>query len=134
MRRPPHTALLWLVGTTTIAAALALVAWGRGRSEAYLWLVAGIGVSLVTLVASKATVVATRSVDKPLASMLVETCVRMALPLATLLAVAIARRDLLTTEFLLYFLPFQFLTIIASVAGSVGRIRATTHNASGNDV
>lgn len=93
----------------------------------------GIGVSLVTVVTSSVTLMMSGLAQKPLQRMVIETSVRMAMPLGFLLAVKIVRRDLLENTFLLYFLPFQFVTILVGVWVAVGRIKADSSARSTSD-
>lgn len=118
----PRITKVWLALTGTAAVALAVVAVLRSESEAATWIVCGIVLSLVTILSSLATVVALGVQDKPLPQLLTQTSVRMALPLAVLLALAIVRRDVLTPIFLLYFLPFQFITLTADALGAIKRV------------
>lgn len=94
----------------------------------------GVGLSLVTMVASAVTVRTFKRRDSPLHRMLIETSVRMAIPLGFLSAVAIARRDLLSEAFLLYFLPFQFLTIYAGTVGAVRQVKVSDNGQSEKEI
>lgn len=85
------------------------------------WILAGIGASLATRVFSWGVVWLPRVGDQPIVRIMAETFVRLAIPLGGLLAVAIVRRDLLQVEALLYFLPFQFISMIAGVVESLDR-------------
>ncbi len=123
-----RTASIWLVGAVVLTALLYGVAWCSGHTQVWQWIGVGVAVSVVTLLASNTTVAASGLAGQPLQRMLMETSVRLALPLSFLLAVAIVRRDLLSETFLLYFLPFQFLTIVADVAGSLERIDASKND------
>lgn len=113
----------WLLGALVLVALLTCLAYWRGDQLAMQAIAMGAGVSLVALLASNATVAASGWGDKPLHRLLIETNVRVALPLAFLLAVVVARRDLLSESFLLYFLPFQLLTIAVSAAASIHHIQ-----------
>ena len=126
-----RTPWLWLVCTVATAAVLSLLAWCCGPERAWEFMGIGVGVSLVTVVASQVTLAMSGAAPRPLHRMLLETSVRTALPLGFLLAIRIARRELLGNTFLLYFLPFQFVTIVVSVLVSVGRIKASAADASG---
>lgn len=113
----------WLIGALLLGGILTSVAIWRADEKALQAIAMGTGVSLVALLASNLTVAASGWGDKPLHRLLIETNVRVALPLAFLLAVAVARRDLLSELFLLYFLPFQLLTIVVSAAASVHQVQ-----------
>jgi len=119
-----RTAFVWLSLTAVVAAALGLVASWNGPADAKIWIAVGVGVSLVTSLAGKATVRLSGLASRPLSRLLLETSIRMALPFSVLLAIAITHRDILTTTFLLYFLPFQFITLIADTLGAVWRVKA----------
>lgn len=85
----------------------------------------GIGVSLATLLASKLSLAGLPDRFNAVHQVLLETCIRLVLPLGLLFAMAIARRDLLTETFLLYFLPFQLVTIAVGAGDSIRRIDRT---------
>ena len=130
MRQVPPTVWLWLAATTLTALLMLAIRWLRGDSEAVEWIVAGIAVSLATLLASRTTVALARATDKPLYRLAIETSIRLSIPLSVLLGLAVVKRELLTAEFFVYFLPFQFVTIFADTAGSVWRINTGTGNGS----
>ncbi|QDU56378.1 hypothetical protein [Aeoliella mucimassa] len=118
----PRSAVVWLVGCLAILAVLLPIGTWRGDAIAGRAMLAGVGVSLFTTAACIATVSLARWKQQPLNRMLLETCLRMALPVSFLLALAITRRHLLDNTYLLYFLPFQFLTIYAGTVGAIGSI------------
>lgn len=123
MGRLPRTARLWLLETLAVATPLSALAWWRANNAAWWWMASAIGLSLAALGASAATVALAQSRHKPLQRMLIETSIRMALPLGVLLALAVVRRDLLHTEFILYFLPFQFVTLAVATAASLRELK-----------
>lgn len=118
-RLPPATWLQWLTLTVLAAGVLVVLARAQDELRAPEWILLGIVVSLVTLVASKATVILGQVTNKPLHRMLVETSLRLSIPLGVLLAIVITRRDLLSSDFLLYFLPFQLVTIVVGAIAAV---------------
>ena len=130
----PRTATVWLVGTTLVAVPLAAIGAWRGDAIALKAMLLGVGVSLLTVIACAATVGLVAWRKRPLERMLLETSLRMALPLSFLLAVLVTRRDLLDNTFLLYFLPFQFLTIIATSAGAIGSIELKNNKSTDDQV
>lgn len=115
---------VWVSLTLVAAVLLRCVAWLTSETQAAGWIAAGVGVSLATFVLGKATVAASPVRRDPLPRLWLETSIRMVLPLAALAAVAVMRRELLETRFLLYFLPFQFITLIADTVGAVRRVNA----------
>lgn len=118
------TAVVWLALTCLAGLVAVGVAYGTQNPKAYGWIASAIGVSLVVSTASWATVRAMRLEDQPLPRLGVETLTRVILPLSVLLAVMLKRPELVSREFLLYFLPFQFITLIASTIGSVRRVNS----------
>ncbi|MGI9456637.1 MAG: hypothetical protein ACR2NU_08750 [Aeoliella sp.] len=119
-----RTALVWLSLTALVAILLGLIAWRCGPAEAKTWMLAGVGVSLVTSLVGSASVRLSGLADQPFPRLLLETSIRMALPLGVLLAVSMTRREILTPTFVLYFLPFQFITLIADTAGALWRVNS----------
>lgn len=120
-----RTGIEWLVGTVLIATLLLLM---RGEGEAIRFVTYGVAVSLATLVASKGTLKMVPSHFTPANRLMLETSVRLMLPIGFLLALALARPDLLTKSFFLYFLPFQFLTIAVGAASSIADVNRRTTN------
>lgn len=95
------------------------IAWWTGKGDALEWIGFGIATSAVTSLMSWVTIERTVLKQEPLGRLLAETSVRLAIPLAVLMAVAVARRELLTPENIACFLPFQFVTLVAGVNRSV---------------
>ncbi len=93
----------------------------------------GFVVSLVTVLGAYATVAVSGLAASPLHRMLIETCVRMAIPLGFLLALVITRPGLQTDTFLLYFLPFQFVNLFVMVMAAVGEIEVSPSHRSSLD-
>ncbi|WP_425398807.1 hypothetical protein [Aeoliella sp.] len=118
----PRWATQWLVATSALSALLAAFAYWQDEPLAWKGLFAGVLVSLVTLLATRWSLAASRWSNKPLHRMLLETCIRVAMPMGFVLAMAVARRDLLEQTFLLYFLPFQILTIVVGVADAIRHV------------
>jgi hypothetical protein len=116
-----RTGIEWVVGTAMVAATLLLLT-GDEKRAAVRFVAYGVGVSLATLVASKATLKWSPPSLKAWPRVLLETCVRLMLPIGFLLALAIAKPDLLTKTFFLYFLPFQFLTIAVGASSSIAEV------------
>lgn len=120
---------VWPGLTVAMAALLGAVAWwledvgagGLRVGEAAGWISAGVATSLATRIFCWGTVWLPRVGDQPIVRIMAESFVRMAIPLSVLLAIAIVRRDLLQAEALLYFLPFQFITMVAAVVESLSR-------------
>lgn len=133
MGRIPPTVWIWLTATAAMALMLIGVNWFRNDDGTAPWIAAGVTVSLVTMLSTSATVYLAGATGKPLHRLLIETSVRLAVPLGILLAIAITHRDLLTTEFLLYFLPFQFITIVADTFGSVWWVQTEMNRRSSSD-
>ena len=117
-----RTSSVWLSFTALAAVLLWLVARWQEHTEATTWIAAGVGTSVLTSFASRATVTLMRVSGQPVTRMMVETFVRMALPLGVLLAIAMFDRGLINKTTILYFLPFQFITIIADTLGAMWRI------------
>lgn len=118
----PRLAGLWLLGVSALLAPMLALAYWQDEPLAWKGLVAGFIVSLVTLLTTRWSLVASGWSNKPLHRMLLETCIRVAMPMGFLLAIVVARRDLLDQTFLLYFLPFQILTIVVGVADAIRHV------------
>lgn len=130
----------WVWPGLTVAAAALLWGWAwwqersgwtgdAGSMPADLaagWILAGVATSLATRVFSWGMVWLPRVGDQPIVRIMAESFVRLAIPLSVLLAIAIVRRDLLQAEALLYFLPFQFITMLAAVVESLSRAHRKT--------
>ena len=121
-----RTGIEWLVGVVLIATPLLLMR-GEDGGEAFRFVMYGVAVSLATLVASKGTLKWLPSHFTAVHQAMLETCVRLMLPMGFLLAAALARPDLLTKTFFLYFLPFQFLTIAVGAASSIAEVNRRNH-------
>lgn len=116
----------WLVWPgLTIATVVVLAGIGAwiGKVDAAKWMAFGIAISAATSVMCWLTVERTRLKHEPVARTLAESLLRMALPLGVLFAMAITRRDLLTEENMAFFLPFQFVTIVAGVNRSLVEVK-----------
>jgi hypothetical protein len=120
-----RTSIEWLIGTVLIATPLLLMR-NASDGQALRYVTYGVAVSLATLVASKGTLKLLPSHFTVVHHAMLETCVRLMLPMGFLLAAAIARPDLLTKSFFLYFLPFQFLTIAVGAASSIAEVNRRT--------
>lgn len=118
----PRFGRQWLLGLLALFTLMAALACWQDELLAWKGLVAGCAVSLVTLLATRWSLAASGWRGKPLHRMLLETCVRVAMPMGFLLAIVVARRDLLDQTFLLYFLPFQILTIVVGVADAIRHV------------
>ncbi|MGI9456309.1 MAG: hypothetical protein ACR2NU_07085 [Aeoliella sp.] len=117
-----RTSSVWLSFTALAVVLLWLVACWQEHTEATTWIAVGVGTSVLTSLASRVTVTLMRVSGQPVTRMMVETFVRMALPLGVLLAIAMYDRGLINKTTILYFLPFQFITIIADTLGAMWRI------------
>ena len=117
-----RTGIEWLIGTVLLAMPLLLMR-GEDDGEAVRFVTYGVAVSLATLVASKGTLKFVPRHFTVVHHAMLETCVRLMLPMGFLLAAAFAKPDLLTNKtFFLYFLPFQFLTIAVGAASSIAEV------------
>lgn len=113
------TWLVWPGLTIATAIVLGVIGWWVGKLDAARWIGFGVATSAVTSLMGWLTIERTRLKLEPVARMMAETSVRMALPLGALLALAIMRRELLTAENLAFFLPFQLVTLVAGVNRSL---------------
>jgi hypothetical protein len=120
-----RTGIEWVVGTALIATPLLLMR-SAGDGQAVRYLTYGIAVSFATLVASKGTLRLLPDSFNSVHRTMLETCIRLLFPTGFLLAIAIARPELLTKSFFLYFLPFQFLTIAVGAASSIAEVNRRT--------
>ncbi len=116
------TWLVWPGLTIATAIVLAGIGWWIGKVDAAKWIAFGVATSAATSVMGWFTVERTRLKYEPVARMMAETSVRMALPLGALLAMAIMRRELLTGENLAFFLPFQLVTLVAGVNRTLAEV------------
>ena len=124
-----RTSVVWLTLTLLASVLLGGAAYEFGPEDAFRWMAGGLGTSLVTLLATATTVRLARlaghnSPKQALHRLLLETAIRMTLPLGALLAVVVTRDEIINPVYLLYFLPFPFITLFAETWGAVGRVKA----------
>jgi hypothetical protein len=119
------TWLVWPGLTTVVLVAAAAIAVWEGSQDAARWIAFGIATSAVTTVAGYATVSRLDSKLDAWGRLVAETAIRMALPLGALMAVAVVRREMITPQGIAYFLPFQFVTLVAGVNRSLIAVKQT---------
>jgi hypothetical protein len=107
-----------------LAGGLALViAWLTGEERTPPGLKVGVIVSAVTFLGGRAIVALLPQAVAAYPRLLLETAVRLVVPIAAVAAIAIDQRELLDKIFLAYFLPFQFVTLVADTLGAIWRVR-----------
>lgn len=124
MVRP--TWLVWPGLTIAVTVVLGVIGWWIGKVDTLRWIAFGAATSGVTSVMGWLTIERTRLKREPVARTMAETSIRMAFPLGVLFAMAVTRRDLLTEENLAFFLPFQFVTIVAGVNRALVEVKESS--------
>jgi len=118
-----QTALVWLSLTLAALCVEWTIAKLQGAEDLPIGLVVGIGVSLFTFLVGKLVIGLPTASREPVPRLVTATAVRMAIPFTVIAAIAATNRELLDKTFLAYFLPFQFITLIADTLGAVRRVR-----------
>ncbi len=114
----------WILTAVAVACVVALVAVAIADSMRWVeYLASGLGVSLIVSVAAEIAAHATR---KPLTQLLMGTAIRSGIPLGIILAISIRDQGLLGTEFLLYCVPTQLVTLIAGTHADLARVQSTS--------
>ena len=123
----PRFIWVWLSGTLCVSVVTIPIGLWREDDEALRAIVAGIFVSLITMLLCILSVFIGASRSNPLQRMLMETILRLAIPLTFLLMLKLLREELLTVGFVIYFIPFQLLTIVATTIRSASIVNDTRY-------